>query len=67
MSRLHRWGVILSTQGGNSEMSFMHTSPALGTQVWDQQMWPLSPDIRTERAYLAEIYEATLFFMERRA
>lgn len=48
-------------------MTFMHYSPRLGTQIWDSQLWPLSPDIKTERAYLGELYEACLLFMERRA
>lgn len=48
-------------------MSFVHSSPYTGHQTLDSVGWPLSPDVKTERAYLAELYDGALTFMERRA
>lgn len=67
MVRPHLWRVQLTMHTPAAEMTFQHQSLGTGLQVLDSVMWPLSPDVRTERAYLAELYDGVLQFMETRA
>lgn len=64
---IHRWYVGLIIAPGNCTMLFNHSSRVTGTQTLDSTAWPLSPDIRTERGYLSELYGGVCEFMERRA
>lgn len=64
---VHRWGVQLAIGPDYAAMLFMHSSKSTGLQVLDEMFWPLGPDIRTERAYLQELYAGVLAFQELRA
>lgn len=64
---IHRWAVVLTLNPGRAGVSFLHISRGTGTQILDEALWPMSPDIRTERAYLSELWAATLHFQELRA
>lgn len=64
---IHRWHVGLILAPGHCEMLYLHNSRSTGQQILDRKSWPMSPDIRTERGYLAELYAGVLEFMERRA
>lgn len=64
---IHRWSVGLIHQPTRAEMVFVHHAQSTGTQTLDSQLWPLSPDVKTEAHYLSELYAGVLQFMERRA
>lgn len=63
---IHRWSVQLAIAPGRAEMLFIHASRSCGLQILDSVVWPLSPDVRSEYAYLSELYGGVLDFMERR-
>lgn len=65
--RPHLWRVELALHPALPTVSFEHISQHTGHQVLDSLAWPVSPDVKTERAYLAELYDAVLSFMEVRA
>lgn len=67
MGSPHYWAVQIHLVPGHPEARFVHTSAGTGHQTLDSIVWPLSPDVKTERAYLAELYDAVLAFMETRA
>lgn len=67
MGSPHYWGIQLHLVPGHTEARFVHQSLYTGHQTLDSIAWPVSPDVRTERAYLAELYDACLQFMEVRA
>jgi hypothetical protein len=67
MGSMHYWAVGLHLVPGHTEMRFTHSSSLTGHQTLDSVAWPISPDVKTERAYLAELYDGVLAFMEVRA
>jgi hypothetical protein len=62
-----RWYVEIVQLPGTTEARFGYVSQQLGHQVWDCLVWPLDIGEWTERAILAELYDAVLAFMEPRA
>jgi hypothetical protein len=64
---VHRWSVQIAWAPLGSEMLFLHSSKQTGMQVLDSRFWPLSPDVRTEKGWLHEIYAGVNHFMELRS
>lgn len=63
----HHWMLQLVIGARGAEMQFLHKSTPTGTQVLDAIWWPMEPLVTTERAYLSELYQGALAFMETRA
>lgn len=62
-----QWAVRILRWPGQHTAQLVHAGPYTGFQVLEEMAWPLGPDVITERAYLAELYDACLQFMELRA
>lgn len=56
------WRVEIWQLPAGCSARFCYESRVTGLQIWDEMLWPLSPDAMTERGILSELYDAVLEF-----